>query len=124
MKNLAFGLLATSAIVSGISAASAADLPSRRMAPAPFVAAAPLFTWTGFYFGGNAGYGWTDNNRDNSIVFAPGTFGAGTAGGSITFNGDRNADGFVKGAGEAATTRFASAWREPERGYRDPPHSR
>ena len=97
MKKLAFGLLATSAIVSGISAASAADLPSRRMAPAPFVAAAPLFTWTGFYFGGNAGYGWTDNNRDDSIVFAPGTFGAGTAGGTLTFNGDRNADGFVGG---------------------------
>ncbi len=34
--------------------ASAADLPRK----APALAAPPAFTWTGFYVGGNVGYGW------------------------------------------------------------------
>lgn len=39
--------------------ALAADLPRRTaaMAPAP-VYAAPIFTWSGFYVGAQAGYGW------------------------------------------------------------------
>jgi outer membrane immunogenic protein len=90
-------LLSSVALLSLSAGAFAADLPSRRAAPAPFVAAAPAFTWTGFYVGGNAGYAWTNNNHDDNIVFAPGTFGAGTGAGTITFNGDRNADGFAGG---------------------------
>src|SRR3989337_2312293 len=37
-----------------------------RAAPpvAPFVAAAPLFTWPGCYVGANAGYGWSDDDND------------------------------------------------------------
>jgi outer membrane immunogenic protein len=40
-------------VVLGIGAASAADLPMKAYAPA-----APAFSWTGFYVGGNVGYGW------------------------------------------------------------------
>lgn len=47
---LAAGLLSTTAM--------AADLPSRRVAPAPVMAAAPIFTWTGLYVGGQVGYAW------------------------------------------------------------------
>jgi outer membrane immunogenic protein len=48
------GLLATTAF----SAAHAADLPRRGPAAAPVFASAPIFTWTGFYVGLNAGAGW------------------------------------------------------------------
>jgi outer membrane immunogenic protein len=91
-------LLSTVALVSLSAGALAADLPSRRMAPAPYVAAVPVFTWTGFYAGVNAGYGWTDRNNNDSLSFAPGTFGGGTGAGTITFSDRGNrADGVLGG---------------------------
>lgn len=48
--------------------ALAADLPVRVAAPAPVMVAAPIFTWTGFYVGGNVGWART-NNR---VSYAPG----------------------------------------------------
>jgi outer membrane immunogenic protein len=63
-------LLTTTATVALASAALAADLPARRAPPAPFVAV-PVFTWTGFYIGGNAGYAISDNNRVVTTGQAP-----------------------------------------------------
>ena len=56
----------------GTVAAQAADLPTRKEAPAP-VFVPPPFTWTGFYVGLNAGGIWASGSRSASL-FAPATF--------------------------------------------------
>ena len=53
-------VLASAAFMALSAGAVAADLPRRTLAPAP-VAAAPVFTWTGFYVGLNAGAAWDDS---------------------------------------------------------------
>ena len=75
-------LLSSVALLGLATGALAADLPSRR-APAPIIAAVPVFTWTGFYVGVNAGYGW---NANDSITV-----------GGVTFDLD-DEGGFVGGA--------------------------
>ena len=71
MKQRLLSLLAATALVTaGASAASAADLPARA-APVPYVAPVPIFTWTGFYVGLNAGWGWR-NSDEQSVLIAPG----------------------------------------------------
>ena len=62
------------ALLVGVSstAAMAADLPSRsRGAPAPIIAQAPIFTWTGLYAGLQAGYAWDTVSVDNAFAAVP-----------------------------------------------------
>ncbi|MFI5012937.1 MAG: outer membrane protein [Hyphomicrobiales bacterium] len=86
--------LATTALamLSGIGAASAADLPTRKGPPMAPVYVPPAFTWTGFYVGVNAGYGWGNNNRNDSLPL-----GAIPVGGFFPTGGGNNNGGFVGG---------------------------
>ena len=58
LSGVALGILSTVAV--------AADLPSRR-APAPYIAPPPVFTWTGFYIGLNAGAAFRTNQNNNGF---------------------------------------------------------
>ena len=94
MKARILGLLAATALTTaGLTAASAADLPSAP--PAPIFTPVPVFTWTGFYAGVNAGWGWRDDNQETVIL----TPGAGTPGlaGTLFFPGNGDG-GFTGGA--------------------------
>jgi outer membrane immunogenic protein len=67
-------------------AAMAADLPTYE-APAPIYSPAPLaYSWTGFYVGLQAGYGWGDVDGDASVDADPDTGGY-----------DYEIDGFIGG---------------------------
>jgi len=70
-------LLASAAVLAGLGLAApavAADLSGRY--PAPYVQPVAAFSWTGFYIGGNAGYGWGSTDYGD-----PGGFTAGVQAG-------------------------------------------
>jgi outer membrane immunogenic protein len=68
LRNL---LLSSAAATAMVGSALAADLP-RRAPPAPYVPPPPVFTWTGFYIGVNAGGIWANNRDDNRLSAVPG----------------------------------------------------
>ncbi|MFN3481509.1 MAG: outer membrane protein [Rhabdaerophilum calidifontis] len=76
MKSLMTGLFGAALLA---TTAMAADLPRKSAPVAPAFSAVPVFTWTGFYVGAHAGYG----------------FGSTTSTGAGGFN---DPDGFVGGA--------------------------
>ncbi|MET0530191.1 MAG: outer membrane beta-barrel protein [Microvirga sp.] len=109
MKNF---LLSSVALLGFTAGAMAADLP-RRAAP-PIYAPIPVFSWSGFYVGVNAGYGWSTNDNNNDclgcfggVVTVDTTPGGATVAplalpsGAIVFGGNDSRgsrDGFVGGA--------------------------
>src|ERR1041385_5861634 len=65
-------LLGVSAAMLMSGAAFAADLPARMPAKAPLYAPV-LYTWTGFYVGGNFGWGWSTGDANTTLGGVPGT---------------------------------------------------
>ena len=84
MRRTAFVLLASCALM---GSAAAADLPKKApmYTKAPLVA--PLYNWTGFYVGLNAGGSW--GHQDNDLI--------GTASGAVIFSNSDNLNGFIGG---------------------------
>ena len=58
-------ILAAALIAGTTAAASAADMRMPTKAP---VMAAPVYSWTGFYIGLNAGYAWGDSDAVSSFT--------------------------------------------------------
>ncbi|MDP4006914.1 outer membrane protein [Methylobacterium sp. NEAU K] len=90
MKKLLASLAAFTALT---AAASAADLP-RRAAPPPVFTPVPVFTWTGAYFGINAGYAFDASSSNGSTFGVP--FPYAVPGTAATFS-QRNQEGFSGG---------------------------
>ena len=91
--------------------ASAADMV-RPVYKAPMVAPAPIYNWTGFYLGGNVGYGWGSHDATQRIVSGPGfvivPLGTALYGGPQNF--DLDPRGVIGGGQIGFNWQFAPAW--------------
>jgi len=105
MPRFRLALAAGAILLGAVTAASAADLPGPPpmpppQAPAIYIPVAPVFSWTGFYLGANAGYAWSSG----SGTFNPGAksfTASGNAfegGGQLGYNYQVGGSGFVIGA--------------------------
>ena len=90
MSRLSVLLGGVAIAVLSVATASASDLPSRK-APAYFANPAPVFTWTGFYVGLNAGAAIRADTSANYSPYYTGfgypSYGYGASSGNIAFVG-------------------------------------
>lgn len=96
--------VSAAALALALSAGSAlaADLPSHKAPPPPFVPP-PVLTWTGFYAGLNAGYSWSNTDEVRHLtgaVLATGALAEAAALGSGFGRHNVPMDGFI-GGGQA-----------------------
>ena len=98
-------VVAAALLVAAAGAAHAADLPAR-VAPVPYVAPLPVFTWTGAYFGINAGAAFDNREKfttaNNTTILGGGSSFSDSgfsAGGQIGYNYELGGFGGFGGAG-------------------------
>src|SRR6516162_1005459 len=109
MKKL-FLATTTFVVLSAVSA-GAADMYARP-AYTPPPAPAPVYTWTGMYWGANVGYGWGDARYDaalnaSALGFIPGLAGTAVAGTAISSS--EKIDGAIGGVQTGYNYQFG-AW--------------
>src|SRR5580692_2947522 len=63
-------LATVSLLALGLSSAFAADMAVK--APPPMYVPAPVWSWTGFYIGGNVGAGWGTTEANLNSISVPG----------------------------------------------------
>jgi outer membrane immunogenic protein len=94
-KSIILVAVAVSAVL-GVSAASAANLPARTYTKALNIA--PVYNWTGFYVGVNAGGAWGPSDPTTTTVFSPAGYFALSSVGAIATAGAQRADTSVSPA--------------------------
>ena len=100
MKRTVLGLVSVLAlaVVAPMGAANAADMAVK--AP-PLTAPIPYFNWTGFYIGGNFGYGWANDDISGTVT---------TLGATSIFAGSNNYSGVVGGGQIGANYQLPNNW--------------
>ena len=123
MKKFLLGTVGLCAL--GMAApASAADLPARPYTKAPPPMVIPVYDWSGFYIGANAGYGWSNRCLDVTAINGVGVAeaegcrnaGGGVAGGQIGYRWQSANWVFgIEAQGDWANLRNQTpAWLSPE----------
>ncbi len=91
MKKLLLGLVAIGALIAGPAMAADLGMPLK----APPAPVAPVYSWSGFYLGGQVGYGWGTSYQQGADGFGTtgnfnisGVVGGVTAGYNWQFNGN------------------------------------
>jgi outer membrane immunogenic protein len=87
MKKFLLGTAGLIALGMASAPASAADMAARPVYKAPPPMVAPIYDWSGFYIGGNGGWGTSHNCWDNTTV----------GGAFVAAEGCHNADGGTAG---------------------------
>ena len=98
MRSIVFGIVGAVCIA---SVASAADLPVKAPAQVPM---APVYSWTGFYVGGDVGALWTRASGRSDPLPTVGNFGI------FPISGDLNKTGFVGGLHAGYNWQVSPAW--------------
>ena len=99
MARFSSATLAAIAVLGFASMASAADLPAKAPMYTKAPVMAPMYNWTGFYIGLNAGGSW--GRQENDLVTVPA--------GLTVFSGSDKLDGFI-GGGQIGYNWQANQW--------------